>query len=581
MDLELTGRLKLSMSKTFDKSRLRSNIKYFEEKNSFKKNLNHYSLLDKGFHHASKRKTFEHGGLGGIPLFWSNEERKVYIDQTDSHSLVFGSTGSKKSRLVAMPMVMLLGDANESMIISDPKAEIYSRTAGALMKKGYDVSVINLRAPEYGDCWNPLSIPYQFYVNNDMNRAYEFVNDISENLTKLDASTKEPFWDNSAGSLFFGLALLLFKYCKEYNQPCDSVNIGNLINLRNTLFDSLRLQKKTSNLWNYGKRDMHIRSALIGTMEAANNTRASILSVFDEKMSNFLIKPSLMQMMSNSTVPLDTIDNKPTAVFLIMPDEKTSHHKLVSLFIKQSYEYLIYRAQKDVEDKSITTGKMDIRVNYILDEFSSLPTIKDFPAMITAARSRNIRFNMFVQSKNQLVQRYNNEAETIQSNCNNLMFLTSRELLLLREISSLCGNTDTERINKPVLSVAELQRLDKHKGEALILSGRNKPFLTNLLDIDSYNYKYESPALMYKRNENSEEYLVFELESDTDEISDTNERDEKRKEELARFKKWIEERKANVKETEVSINEEEDEFDMSDVTMVKINERFKKKVTKN
>uniref|UniRef100_UPI002D806C8F TraM recognition domain-containing protein n=1 Tax=Oscillibacter sp. TaxID=1945593 RepID=UPI002D806C8F len=122
-------------------------------------------------------------------------------------------------------------------------------------------------------------------------------------------------------------------------------------------------------------------------------------------------------------------------------------------------------------------------VNYILDEFSSLPVISDFPAMITAARSRNIRFTLFIQSKHQLVQRYKDEAETIQANCGNWLFLTSRETAILQEISTLCGRVNTRT---PVLSEAELQRLDKETGEALLLSGRAKPFITRLPDINLY-----------------------------------------------------------------------------------------------
>ncbi len=153
--------------------------------------------------------------------------------------------------------------------------------------------------------------------------------------------------------------------------------------------------------------------------------------------------------------------------------------KLVSLFIKQSYEYLIYRAQ------SMNNYTMPIRVNYILDEFSSLPAIKDFPSMITAARSRNIRFNLIVQSKHQLKQKYGDESETILSNCNNWVFITSRELELLEEISTLCGVKSSG--NKPLLSISALQHFSKEKGEILVLSGRLKPFKSCLPDITRYD----------------------------------------------------------------------------------------------
>ena len=167
---------------------------------------------------------------------------------------------------------------------------------------------------------------------------------------------------------------------------------------------------------------------------------------------------------------------------MLLPDEKTSYHNLVSLYIKQSYEYLIYKAQNFV-DSNRTLG---IRVNYILDEFSSLPTISDFPAMITAARSRNIRFNLFLQSKKQLFLKYDEECNTIMSNCENWIYLSSRELDFLKELSQLCGETNSGN-RKPLLSVSDLQKLDKEKGQVLILSGRNKPLITFLPDIDFYD----------------------------------------------------------------------------------------------
>lgn len=426
-------------------------------------------------------ESFSYGGIAGVPIYYDKETGKLYVDQSDKHSIIIGSTASKKSRLVSMPTVMILGAAGESMIISDPKAEIYLRTATYLEQKGYNVQILNLREPQYGSAWNPLYIPYLLYKEGQIDRAYEFANDIALNLTNIDKSEKEAFWDNSAGSFLFGLILLLFKYCKENDEPIESVNISNIIKLRNVLCSSHTngvQQIRNNPLWNYAKSDYFIASTLIGTIETANDTRAGILSTFDQKMQAFYINPSLLSMLSHNSIDYNSLITKPTAVFLIMPDEKTGYHSLVSLFVKQSYEYLIFEAQSSAN----MNKALGIRINYVLDEFSSLPTINDFPAMITAARSRNIRFNLFLQSKHQLKLRYREETETIMSNCENWFFLTSREIELLKEISELCGTVGGSS-TQPLLSVSDLQRLDKQSGEVLILSGRNKPFISQLADI--------------------------------------------------------------------------------------------------
>lgn len=441
---------------------------------------------------------YDKNGKGGIPLFYDRINKKVYIDHTDKHSLIIGSTGSKKSRLLAMPTILSLGLAKESMIVSDPKAELFLKTLSYLKHLKYNVVAINLREPQYGFAWNPLAIPYKWFMSGDIDRAYEFANDIAINLTSTDKSNSDPFWDNSAGSFLFGLILLLFKYCKDFNLPDNNINIGNIMRLRDALCSGNSLAIRNNPWWNYAKTDSFIASTLIGTIETANDTRAGILSVFDQKMRSLAIQPSLMNMLAQNDIDYDAITEQPTAIFLIVPDEKTGFHGLVSLFVKQSYEYLVYKAQK-----AIGNGiDMGCRVNYILDEFSAFPTISDFPAMITAARSRNIRFNLFLQSKHQLKLRYKEEADTIMANCENWIFLTSREIEFLHEVSELCGDTSSSQ-TKPLLTTSELQRFDKSAGEALILHGRCKPFISKLADIDEYNIPFVSDAIRYNYDKTS------------------------------------------------------------------------------
>ena len=465
---------------------------------SFALKMNGEKLGDLELISPKNIQLYDRNGKGGIPLFYDQINKKVYIDHTDKHSLIIGSTGSKKSRLLAMPTILSLGSARESMIVSDPKAELFLKTSSYLKRLEYNVVAINLREPQYGFAWNPLTIPYKWFMNGDVDRAYEFANDIALNLTSTDKSNSEPFWDNSAGSFLFGLILLLFKYCKDFNLPASNINIGNIMQLRDALCSGNSLTIRNNPWWKYAKTDSFIASTLIGTIETANDTRAGILSVFDQKMRSLAIQPSLMNMLAQNDIDYDAITEQPTAIFLIVPDEKTGFHGLVSLFVKQSYEYLVYKAQKAVGNGI----GMGCRVNYILDEFSALPTINDFPAMITAARSRNIRFNLFLQSKHQLKLRYKEEAETIMANCENWIFLTSREIEFLREMSELCGDVSGSQ-RKPLLTTSELQRLDKSAGEALILHGRCKPFISKLADIDDYNIPFMSGEIRYNYNTTS------------------------------------------------------------------------------
>lgn len=442
----------------------------------------------------------------GVVLGYDPEKKEFAVDGTDTHTLVYGATGSLKTRCVVMPTIKVLGFGHESMIINDSKGELYSKTAGFLKSKGYKIVTINFRNPAVGNSWNPLFIPYQYYVNGDVDKAAEFANDIASIICLSEISHSDPFWDYSAYDCLLGLILLLFKYCRDNKKTIQSVNISSIIHLRRVLFQ-MGGDSKNSPLWRWARQDELIAASLSGSINAPNDTRNSILSVLDQKLRSFSIQPTLLNMLANNDISIEDIGKKRTAVFLITPDEKTIYHRLVSLFIKQSYEYLIYTA-------TINRGVVSRRVNYVLDEFSSLPAINDFSSMISAARSRNIRFLLVVQSKNQLLHKYQEEAETISANCANWIFLTSRELALLREISELCGSN---RNQLPNISIFELQHFSKERAEALVLAGRNRPCKVQLLDIDRFDVECASdyPAPEIKEEPRTERVsLNFEIVPD-------------------------------------------------------------------
>jgi type IV secretory pathway TraG/TraD family ATPase VirD4 len=476
-----------------------ANIPGFESIDKIRKEYPYFDLNTRSF--SEKRST---GYLGGIPLMFDFESRRLYIDSSDTHSLVYGSTGSLKTRTIVSPGIKVLGYAGESMIINDPKGELFTRHAGDLKKQGYNIVEINFRDPSLGNSWNPLYIPYQFYINGDLDKSAEFVNDIANNLMVSDRSTDDPFWDFSASDLLYGLIQLLFRYCKDHSEPINAVNIGNLLTLRRTLFSS-KQQAQNTILWKYASEDELVAASLSGSVYAPKDTMNSILSVFDQKMRSFTIQPTLLEMLANNDFDIADIGQKKTAVFLITPDEKTSYHRLVSMFVKESYEYLIFLATQTEENK------VENRINYILDEFSSLPKIADMPSMISAARSRDIRFLLVVQSQSSLKQRYADEAETIISNCTNWIFFTSRELGLLRELSELCG---TQKNHMPNISVYDLQHLSKERRESIVLAGRLKPCKVSMLDIDRFGDRSYILLEHEKRERMKRNHLTFELSED-------------------------------------------------------------------
>lgn len=460
------------------KSGRNDNKSRFERTDAFRSGFSRYEMISGEVYPGSLSK-WNLPNCSGFPMDYDRNNRCIYMDGSDGHCLLIGATGSKKSRLVVMPTVRLLAASGEAMIVCDPKGEVYRRTADYLEKHEYNIRAIDLRDPEKGDGWNILSLPYSLYLDGNIDKACEFINDITANLIPI--TSNDPFWDYSARDMLFGLALLLFKICKEKQQPADLVNMRSLLKLRSELFSSTNSMRiSNSPLWRYAKEDELIRARLQGTVVCPSDTMACIISVFDQHMSSFSLQPKMVRLLSHSSFDLHDIGFGKTAVFLIMPDEKTIYHQIIAIFIKQMYELLIDNAYKKTKEYHFPT-----RVNFLLDEFTSLPKMTDMPQMITASRSRNIRFMLVIQSKHQLKQRYAEEAETIMSNCSNWLFLTSRETELLREISELSGVSGSNR--EPLISVSRLQHLDKEAGECLVFSGRKYPYFSYLPDIEEYD----------------------------------------------------------------------------------------------
>ena len=113
---------------------------------------------------------------GGIPLV--NDGKYMWVDDGESHSIIIGSTGSGKTQIVVLPLVESLAKNNESMIITDPKGEIYEKTSEMLKEKGYNVVLLNFRNPQEGSGWNPVYLPYEYYKNHNGDKANELIDEI-------------------------------------------------------------------------------------------------------------------------------------------------------------------------------------------------------------------------------------------------------------------------------------------------------------------------------------------------------------------------------------------------------------------
>ena len=399
-----------------------------------------------------------------------NDGKNMWVDNSENHTLVIGATGSGKTKSVVDPLVYSLAKAKESMIITDPKGEIYKEHSNMLRSRGYDIIVLNFREPQHGNCWNPLSLPYQLYKAGNTDKATELVDDVALNILK-DKKAQDPFWENSAADYFSGVALGLFEDAKE-----DEVNLNSISYVTTVGEEKCPPSNYIKEYFNMKGESSTPYVFASNTINSPTETKGGILSVFRQKIRLFASREQLSEMLSRSDFNMRDIGKKPTAVFMIIHDEKTTYHALATIFIKQCYETLIDVAQE-------CGGKLPVRTNFILDEFANMPPLKDVTTMVTAARSRQIRFTFIIQNFAQLNDVYGKEdAETIRSNCGNLIYLLTTELAALEEISKLCGEKKSKDKEKtastPLVTVSDLQKMKLF--EAIIMRSRLNPFKTKL-----------------------------------------------------------------------------------------------------
>lgn len=403
-----------------------------------------------------------------------NDGHKMWVDDGEMHNLIVGATGSGKTQIVVFPLVQSLAKHEESMIITDPKGEIYENTAEMLRERGYNIVVLNFRDPQRGNAWNPMTLPYNLYKEGNMDKAIELLDDLALNILYEEKSgNADPFWEKSGADYFSGLSLGLFEDGTE-----NQINL-NSINLMATIGEERFGGPNSNYIKEYFNGKDPSKPAYInasGTVYAPEETKGGILSTFKQKIKIFSARENLSEMLSYSDFDMKDIGRKKTAVFMIIQDEKKTLHPLATIFIKQCYETLIDVAQE-------SGGKLPYRTNFILDEFANMPPLKDVTTMVTAARSRLIRFNFIIQNYAQLTQVYGKEnAETIKGNCN-IMYLISNELAALEEISKMCGEVKSKEKDKtastPLVTVSDLQRLSQF--EIITMRLRMMPFKTKLV----------------------------------------------------------------------------------------------------
>ena len=453
--------------------------------------------IEKGLDVARVDPTASKSNAAGIPLKMNQKE--VFVDNGGYHNLVIGSTGSGKTQTTVLPMVNLLAKHDESMIITDPKGEIFEGTSNYLKSLGYNVVLLNFRDPQQGNAWNPMYLPYSLYKSGNIDKSVELLEDLAANiLHDPQGKSQDPFWENTSADYFAGLACALFEDAKE-----EEINLNSISLMTTQGEEKIANTTYVKDYFSYKDQAGTAYTKASSTLMAPSETKGSILSVFKQKIQLFASRANLSEMLSNNDFDMRDIGRKKTVVYIVIQDEKTTYHSLVTIFLKQCYETLISVAQE-------SGGKLPHRTNFILDEFANMPPLKDVTTMVTAARSRNIRFTFIIQNFAQLYEVYGKEnGETIKGNCGNIVYLISTEIQALEEISKMCGEVKSKEKEKttstPLVTVSDLQRMEQW--ETIVLRLRTMPYKTKLTPNFKMNWGHNFPKAVYPQREKREVHV--------------------------------------------------------------------------
>ena len=428
----------------------------------------------------------------GIPL--DVHDGKVSVSPMDQHAMIVGSSGRGKTRRAIYPSVILSARSGHSLIVCDPKGEIYRHTASEVRKCGLNVKVLNLREPGCGDRWSPVTLVRQCWNVGDRSRATMLLKDIAELVTSDIASERDRYWKMAAMDTIVGFALFLLERGTE-------LTFSNIHRLTNQYFSERDLRDTFRGILDPSADSFRRLTTLTGLDTEV--TLSCVVSETNSALARYCDQADVRDLLLGSDFDMTEIGRIPTAYYIVVPDESTAMHPIAGLFIAQSYSELIRYA--DVR----MTNTLPLRVDYVIDEFGSIPG-DDWCSKLTAARSRGIRFTLALQTLDQLYARYGEHAaKTILSNCRTVEYMGGRDFKIMRMMEDLSGRqVDQNGYEHPKLPVEAMAGMNM--GEAIILDDSGKPRHGNLPDWEAWGITALSDLSATKREIQPEKPISIE-----------------------------------------------------------------------
>ena len=396
---------------------------------------------------------------------------------------VYGASGSKKTRAFCMNMILQSAARRSSLVICDPKSELYEKSSAYLRDQGYTVKVFNLVTPAASDSWNCLS-----EIEGQELMAQLFCDVIIKNT---GSDRGDHFWDSAELNLLKALVLYV-----ERGYPPEKRNIGEVYQLLamssekelNAIFDVLDISHPAKAPYSIFK-------------QSSESVRGGVIIGLGSRLQVFQ-NQDIRNITGHDEIDLELPGKQPCAYYCITSDQDSTFDFLSSLFLSFIFIKLVRYA-----DQNCPGGALSVPVHVLGEELCACGVIPDLSRKISVIRSRNISMSCVFQNLAGLQNRYpQNQWQEILGNCDITLFLGCTDALTAQFISDRTGEASiavtskakqlgTWRISnytpeyretsgvgkRKLMTMDEVLRMDVDRA-LVILRGRN------VLEVDKYDY---------------------------------------------------------------------------------------------
>jgi len=340
------------------------------------------------------------------------------------NTLVCGGSGAGKTRFYAKPNIM---NANTSFVVLDPKGELLRDTGNLLKEKDYDIKVIDLINMDKSHCYNPF-----VYLKDD-NDVQRMVTNLFKNTTPKNSSSSDPFWDQAAMMLLMALVLYLHHEAPEDEQNFPMVM--EMIRAGEVREDSEDYQSPLDMLFERLEEENpeHIAIKYYKNYRSGSGkTLKSIQITLVSRLEKFNLE-TLASITQTDEMELNTLGEKKTAIFAVIPDNDSSFNFIVGMLYTQLFQQLYYSADR------VHGGRLPVHVHFVMDEFANVALPDEFDKLLATMRSREISVSIIIQNMAQLKALFEKQWESIVGNCDEFVYLGGNEQSTHEYVSKLLG----------------------------------------------------------------------------------------------------------------------------------------------